>query len=168
MKRIDISTPKYPNTFAIVDDEDFESVSRFHWYVDSYGYAKNCAYMGTVRGKQLKATMSLHCLIMRPPKHMQVDHIDHNPLDCRRSKMRVCTNQENCQNQVSTKGTSSKWKGVSWDKARAKWRADIGHNYKVIYLGLFDSEEDAARAYDMAAEELFGEFGLLNFPKEAA
>ncbi|KKK49062.1 hypothetical protein LCGC14_3138870, partial [marine sediment metagenome] len=117
MKRIPLPHGK----FAIVDDEDFESVSRFKWCVSGKGYVRTMMYMGRVGGKTLNATMSLHRLILRPPRDLQIDHRNHNPLDCRRSKMRICTNQENSQNSLRQGGKSSKYKGVSSYRATAKW-----------------------------------------------
>jgi hypothetical protein len=62
--------------------------------------------------------------------------------------------------------TSSKFKGVRLEKRAGKWRAQIKINKKYIYLGLFSDEEEAARAYDLKAQELFGEYAALNFPIE--
>ena len=63
-------------------------------------------------------------------------------------------------------GSSSKYKGVSWNKARKKWEVQFKNNYKSVYLGAYTSEEEAARAYDKAVREHFGDYARLNFPEE--
>jgi len=69
--------------------------------------------------------------------------------------------------KVKSQGTTSRFKGVCWDKRSCRWRVTIVNNYKQVHVGTFDSEEDAGRAYDLKAIELFGvEFSRLNFPLE--
>ena len=148
-------------TFALVDDRDFASVSRFKWYVTSHGYARTGVHMGYLGGKKKMVYMYLHRLILRPPEGMDIDHRNHNTLDCRRANMRICTRSQNMQNQITTKGTS-KYKGVCWIKREAKWSAGIKLNARSIHIGLFDDEIEAARSYDAAARELFGEFARTN------
>ena len=92
---------------------------------------------------------------------MEIDHINGNGLDYRKCNLRVCTHQQNLQNQRIQKGVS-KFKGVCWHKASQKWMAKIKHNYKTIYLGVFNNEIDAAKSYNKKAKELFGEFARLN------
>ncbi len=95
------------------------------------------------------------------------DRIDHkNGIrdDNRFSNLRECTQQENLRNKVGNRGeTTSKYKGVYWDKSRRKWAAEAHINNKKIYLGRFENEEDAARAYDKFAVRNFGEFARGNF-----
>ena len=105
----------------------------------------------------------MHREIMHAPKGMVVDHIDGNSLNNRRSNLRLCTVSQNHQNRRRTYG-SSKYKGAWWDKRRNKWVAAITFKGKYIYLGFFDNEIDAGKAYDRKAAELFGEFAYLNFP----
>ncbi len=83
--------------------------------------------------------------------------------------MRVGTRAQNNMNRAgnrSRKGrpTTSPYKGVSWDSRKNKWVSRIGHNYKFIFLGYFDLAQDAARAYDAKAAELWGECDYQNFP----
>lgn len=107
----------------------------------------------------------MHRIIVDAPAGMVVDHINHDALDNRRANLRVCTQSQNLGNQIRKLG-SSKYKGVSWHKAAQKWHARIQKNDAHVSLGLFDSETDAARAYDSAAREHFGEFALCNFDTE--
>jgi hypothetical protein len=94
-----------------------------------------------------------------------VDHINGDPLDNRKSNLRVCTQAENLRNRRKrAKPTSSKFKGVSRHTiSRQKpWLAKIKSDGKTIYLGTFETEEQAAEAYDRAALERFGTFAHLN------
>lgn len=95
---------------------------------------------------------------MNPPEGLVVDHINGNKLDNRRSNLRICTQSQNLNGRNTNKG----YIGVSWDKFRGKWKANIGKDYQKIFLGRFDTAEEAARVYDEKAVELFGEFARLN------
>ena len=96
----------------------------------------------------------------------QIDHINGNMKDNRISNLRLATQRENQHNGFSKRGVSSTFKGVGRSKGR--WRGFIMSPSKFIHLGYFDREEDAARAYDEKAKELFGEFARLNFPKDGS
>ena len=99
---------------------------------------------------------------------MHVDHINGNPLDNRKSNLRICTNAENQRNKGVYKNNKSGYKGVHWFKRDKKWQAQIKHNNKSIHIGLYEDKEEAARAYDKKAKELHGNFKNLNFPDEWA
>lgn len=92
----------------------------------------------------------------------QVDHRDLNTLDNRERNLRPATSAQNNQNRSKFAGCSSVYKGVSWHKHKDKWQAEIMCNYQKYNLGYFMEEVDAARAYNEAAIELFGEFARLN------
>ena len=145
---------------AIVDAEDFERLKDYKWCAvmrkDEPWYAKTLNLEGNLR--------SMHRLVMNAPKGMLVDHIDHDGLNNRKSNLRICTCAQNVHNRRPCKGGTSRHKGVYWDKQHKKYRAAIGHKSKRYNLGRFDNEDDAGRAYDKKAKELFGEFAYLNFP----
>ena len=97
---------------------------------------------------------------------MMIDHINHNGLDNRRENLRICTNAENNRHRRKPKNNTSGYKGVCWDKSKKKWRARIEKDNKNIHIGYYNILEEAARAYDAKAKELFGKYAQLNFPEE--
>lgn len=157
MKKLDVSTPKYPNTFALVDDDDFERLSNHKW---SAGPRHVYRRARDSRGSRI---VLLHREIMCPPDGLVVDHIDGDPLNNQRSNLRVCTSQQNSFNVRPGAGVS-RFKGVSKHRFTDKWRAYISFNREQVHLGFFDSEEAAAVAHDMAASILHGEYARLNYP----
>ena len=96
----------------------------------------------------------------------QTDHINHDGLNNQRSNLRLATHAQNQRNQRPYLGRTSPYKGVHWFPSREKWRAQIVIANHERHIGLFGAEEDAARAYDAAAREHFGEYACLNFPDE--
>ena len=102
---------------------------------------------------------------MNPPEGFVVDHIDGNGLNNTRDNLRVVTVAENSYNRRKMiKQGTSKYKGVHRDKRTNRYRAAITFKCRVIHLGVFDKEIDAAKAYDEAAKELYREYACLNFP----
>ncbi len=144
--------PLSSGKFAMVDNEDFDKVSGINWSFSKKGDAWNAT-----KGK-------MHRFIMNASDGSVVDHINHDPLDNRRSNLRVCTQIQNMYNTKPVKGSISKYKGVSRNSVNSKWFAQICKDGKNIYLGSFDNEVDAAKARDVKAKELFGEYAYLNFP----
>ncbi len=145
--------------FAIVDAADFELLNRYKWHALKGGrtfYA---------RSQEKGRAIRMHRLITNAPKGLFVDHINHNGMDNRRANLRFCTRAENNRNSLPRRGGTSRYKGVHWCKRRKKFIATITFNRKKRVLGYFDSEIDAAKAYDKRARELFGEFVYLNFPE---
>jgi hypothetical protein len=157
MKRIDISTKKYPNTYTFVDDEDFEELNKYKWHPNSM------KTKGLYASRNEKNTcISMHRQIMNPGKQEKIDHINHNPLDNQKHNLRICTCQENNMNRSITSKNKSGYKGVSFCKRTKKWRGDIKKNGKSIPLGRYKTPEEAAHKYNKKAVEIFGEFAYLN------
>lgn len=137
---------------AIIDDDDFEKISKFKWHYE-HGYA-----MGTI-DKRKRAYM--HRFITDCPIGKVVDHVNGDTLDNRKSNLRICSQRQNAVNINKNRGTS-KFKGVTLRVDKKKWQASITVNYKSIYLGSFDTEIEAAQAYNNAALEFFGKYASLN------
>jgi len=147
---------------AIIDDQDYRRISAYKWYIGSDGYARRTSY---AKGKSKNIFM--HRQILFPHKRefdgIETDHINGNRLDNRRSNLRAATREQNQWNRKKPEtGGSSKYKGVSLHSRDNSWYAYITTNGKHKHLGSFDNEEQAARAYNIAAEELHGEFARLN------
>ena len=159
MKEIQLTKGK----IAIVDDEDFEWLSQWKWRLDSKGYAKRNQQKGEYLSHNKRGTIQMQRAIMNTPRGLDTDHINGNPLDNRKSNLRICTSQQNQFNQKAKFG-ASKYKGVSLNRGR--WRAQINIIGVKTHIGSFGTEEEAARAYDNAALNHFGEFARLNFPQE--
>jgi hypothetical protein len=153
---------------TIVSDEDIEYLNQWKWSVHADNHGGIYAWRHPrVSGKRVAVRM--HNVVVermtgKPiPEGCQVDHIDGNTLNNRRGNLRLVTPSQNCMNRRGKRGTSSSFKGVSWREDSRKWRAVITVDGKRKSLGSYDSEEEAARAYDSHAKELFGEFARLNF-----
>ena len=150
---------------ALVDDADYSWLSQWRWCA-RYSNGRWCALRSsrTENGKSYTIKMSRQILGLTYGDKRQGDHIDHNTLDNRRKNIRICTNQENNMNRMSNRNSSSQFKGVSWYERCKKWQAHIQMNRKRKHIGYFNSEKNAALAYDAAAIREFGEFAYLNFP----
>lgn len=148
---------------AKVDDEDYDRINQYKWCVfgeDHHPYAER--RIKTEKGSHLQL---MHRLVVNAPKGMVVDHINHNGLDNRKENLRICTDRENRLNsrKYNYKNSYSKYRGVTWDKKRNKWVAQIMCNRKNYNLGVFDTQIEAAMAYDVKAVELHGQYAGLNF-----
>ncbi len=155
VRRIELTWGKV----AIVDAEDFERLSSYKWCAVK---GRRNWYAKTLR--QNGMPLAMHRLITNAPKHLVVDHINHNGLDNRKENLRLCTRRQNNHNQRPRVGKTSRYKGVYWKKSAKKFVAHIHTKAKKIWLGYFTDEIEAAKAYDKKARELFGEFAYLNFP----
>lgn len=144
----------------MVDDEDFESLSNYRWYAAKSKYVYY-ARRGIWTGSKM-VLLSMHRTIMKAQPGQVVDHKDGNTLNNQKSNLRFCTYVQNNANRISKRGSGSIYKGVHWHKGSEAWRANIGVNKKQLALGSFQTEEDAARAYNTAAASIYGEFAKLN------
>lgn len=152
--------------FAMVDDEDYEWLSRFNWHVKKTRWT-NYAARNTERDKitRKQKSIKMHREILGiVDSNIDGDHIDFNGFNNQRNNLRVSTEAQNACHTRSRVGSTSKFKGVCWREMDKKWYAQISINKKVIHIGRYDSQEEAARAYDRKAIELHGEFAVLNFP----
>ncbi len=156
-----VEIPLTQGKFALIDDEDYDMVSLFKWYIIKNFNTYYAMTKVTINKKRFSILM--HRLILNAKPDELSDHKNHNGLDNRRENIRLCTQQQNCMNRKSRINTSSIYKGVYWHKRERRWRAQVKLNNKSFHLGYFYSEIFAAGVYDKKAKELFGEFARLNF-----
>lgn len=156
---------------AIVDAEDYERVAEFNWYaVPSDPPGGFYAVRGTrIGGKYRNVFMHNELLGIQSGGSLEVDHKDHDGLNNRRDNIRLVERFQNMRNRRKLTAKTSAFKGVYWKKANLIWEARIAAGVmlpsgkrKQLILGQFRSETDAARAYNDAAVEHFGEFAVLN------
>ena len=141
---------------TIVDDGDFDWLNQYRWCF-SQGYACRGIYDAKTQKTHI---IQMQRFIMNTPKGMETDHKNRNTLDNRRENLRLCNKIQNQGNRTAT--AISGYKGVYWHQKMKKWEASFCKNYKKIYIGLFEKKEDAAKAYNKAALEYYGEFARLN------
>jgi HNH endonuclease len=153
---------------AQVDDRDYALLLRLGpWHAHKGPrtfYAVHSYANGQGRGCPIGKILMHHVIMGRKYGGRDVDHADGNGLNNQRANLRWSTRSQNRANSRKQRGSSNPFKGVSFIKRLNKFQASIGHKRR--YLGVFTSADDAARAYDRAAIELYGEFACLNFPQE--
>lgn len=142
----------------IFDLDDFEKVSKYHWYEESNGYIRSS-------GKKKENRVLLHRLVMDFPEDIGIDHINHNTFDNRKSRLRIATTSQNAMNRIKGSNNTSGVTGVVWVKSRNNWKAEIKVNDKTIYLGSYDKFEDAVKARKEAEEKYFDEYSYDNSMK---
>lgn len=153
--------PLTKGLFVIVDEADHAWLSQWKWYARTgrkdYVYASR-----SIRNGKTTTIINMHNILLPTEDGYELDHINGNTLDNRRDNLRVATHQQNMWNRKPPRGTSSKFKGVSFQKATNYWKANIKINDKQKHLGCFWDEEEAAIAYNRAAKDMHGEFAKLN------
>lgn len=147
---------------AILDDEDFDRLGSQKWHAHETGPGIFYALRHSPESRAKK--LYLHREVLGVRDHRKVDHVNGNRLDCRRENLRICTLTQNQGNRRKNRTSSSRFKGVSRHRAGG-WSAQITKDYVNRKIGHYSQEEDAARAYDAAAREYFGEFARVNFPR---
>ena len=174
---IPLGGKKFPGRVAVIDSEDAGLVMKASWTAvvtdrnrDRGEEVRLVEYAATNNREGLfdgfPCRPLLHRVVMGiTDRRVQIDHVNRNGLDCRKSNLRISTQQENVFNTRPHKDSTSKYKGVFWYSSARKWRAVIVPSGKQMHLGTFSSEIDAAITYDNAAMEVFGEFAYLNFPE---
>lgn len=167
MKRIPLTYRGTSDTYALVDDEDYEVACSFVWNLfhksgAKTSYATRCVWVeGRVR------TIYLHRLLLGvTDPHVEVDHVNRDGLDNRRSNLRVCSRSQNRYNITKRAHCKSRFKGVTLTQGeRHPWRARVRCSGKVVFDARFATEVDAAMAYDAVAQRWHREFACVNFPE---
>ena len=156
-----IKTGKYRSDskrrwLVMVDNEDYEYLNQFNWHTDKYGTVSSSF------GGKGKKRMILARFLLQPKDNKEINHIDGNRLNNQKSNLRLATSSQNKINRGPRKDNQSGYKGVSWHNQRKKWTARIMISGKYKHLGLFENLIEAARSYNKAASEYYGQFAWLN------
>ncbi len=138
----------------LLDGQDVEAISEYQWSIGTHGYATS--------GSGDRQVL-MHRILTRAKDGEMVDHINRNKLDNRKANLRICSAQQNIMNREKLLSGRNPYKGVC-QTPDGLWQAQIHYNNRSIYLGRFAESCEAAKAYDTAARDLFGEFAYLNFP----
>lgn len=142
--------------FTLVDHADFDWLDQWNWQAIPSGqtfYASRARRRGEARPSTV---VLMHREIMDASNELEVDHINGDGLDNRRSNLRLVTRTENLRHRSTFRNSKSGFKGVQYNSANGKWRATLN-------LGTFDTAEEAARAYDRVIRRLFGSLAKTNF-----
>lgn len=154
--------------FALVDAQDAERVQAINWWCIPPSATSKSWYAMAEPRKGFVITM--HRFVMDAPADKQVDHRNMDGLDNRRSNLRLATQQQNICNTGLPRHNTSGYKGVTRKRTGGGkvWKAQIGVAGGMTHLGSFHTSHEAARAYDIAARQHFGEFAQTNFSEQWA
>jgi hypothetical protein len=151
---------------TIIDADNYEWLNQWKWYYDKgYAVRNETVFVNGVR-KQKRITLSR--LILNAPKDMEVDHINGDSINNTKANLRLVTDGQNARNKRKVKNKSSVYKGVSLHKGERRWHSRIMFDWKLIHLGSFEDEVNAALAYNQAALKYHGEYAKLNIIEENA
>lgn len=151
---------------TLVDDDDYDLLMQWKWFKHEGGYACRSYYPRNESGKRLFVGIKMHRIITKCPPNLQVDHINGDGLDNRKENLRVCTQHQNSLNKRKSNPETSYsiYKGVTFrkDRKERRWNAQITRNNKRKHLGYFNTEIEAALAYNAAALKFEQEFTRIN------
>jgi len=143
---------------TLVDAADYPLIAKYGWYLFVPRTGQHLKYArAKINGKEVY----LHRFLLNPPRNLDIDHKDRDELNNRRANLRLCTDSQNLGNKRIHRNNTSGYKGVYC--LYGKWRARVGDGKGGRRsLGLFTNKDDAARAYNKAALEQWGEFARVN------
>jgi len=158
MKRIRLKAGGY----AIVDDEDYAVLSRLSWHSDPTTKSIYHCYQG--KDDKTSRSMSMDYLLLpkTKSKDFRLVHINGDNLDYRKDNLEYWRTGDKLHNNKKAENKTSIYKGVYCDYKFYRWRAYITYEYKRIWIGSFKTEEEAAKAYNEKAKELYGELAYQN------
>ncbi len=142
-------------TVCWISDEDYCFLSQWSWQLDGGRASRKNGTGGSIK---------MHSVIAERMRLVgeEIDHKDRNALNNQRENLRTATHQQNLCNRSLQKNSTTGYKGVSPHRASRKFQAKIQNKGTTIFLGLHDTAEKAAMAYNRAAKRLHGEFAVLN------
>lgn len=143
--------PLSQGRFALVDASDYKWLNQWNWSA-----ANKRGILYAVRSNGGKSHIPMHREILKPAEGLEIDHLNGDGLDNRRSNLRIASRAENLRHRKTFRNNKSGFKGVTYIKTNGKWKATLN-------LGTFETPEQAARAYDEVIRKLFGRFAKTNF-----
>ena len=157
-----IRTLKVNGCEVLIDEDDYELVKQYSWHINP-----NRKDRKTVRGVVNGKKVYLHRFLLGVTnRDVLIDHINRNPLDNRKSNLRLCTPSQNQYNRGPNKNSTSRYVGVHFCNARKKFVSQICFKRKGTTIGAFDCEVEAPKARDKQAKKLFGEFAYINIKED--
>lgn len=157
-KIIKLNSEKYPGYECIVDDEDYDMLMQYNWY-PAVNSKNNTVYVDSrIKNTHIRIHRFIMLLYGHDIENKLIDHQDQNGLNNQKENLRICNHMKNAQNGKKHKDGLCVYKGISLAKNAKKYRAKITN----IHIGYFDTEKEAALAYNKKAIELFGEYASLN------
>ena len=160
---------------ALIDEEDNDLVMKYKWYSKKQNGNNFYACTFATHDDRNSKFLMMHRLVLgllgESNNHIIIDHINGNGLDNRKINLRLVTIRENNINRKKDshhrgKPCHSKYKGVTWSKSKGMWESHIGYNNKLLYLGKYENELDAAFSYNKASEIINGEYSKPNLLPE--
>lgn len=152
MKKIHLGKENY----ALVDDEDFDRVSKLCWHMDDKGYARTTFRVRLFGEKERTRAIRMHRFVLREEKGIWIDHRNRNRLDNQKNNLRICNPSLNKANGKVYKNNRLGVKGVRRQKS-GRFSARLLD----IWLGTFDTLEEASAAFKAAHEAKYGEFSAI-------
>lgn len=140
------------NLSALVDDEDFEWLSEYRWYAVEYSRVKNRFY---AKMSSRRKTL-MHRLLLNAPRELEVDHMNGNTLDNRKSNLRLATRSENARNCLVRIDSKARFKGVEYRQDKGKYSAYYTLNGEKHHIGYFDDALSASEAHKKSFSEALG------------
>ena len=161
MKEIKLNNSNFT---ALIDDEDYEKVSKYKWSKLEPKNGNTIYVIGFIN----KKVTSLHIFLLGKKEGKEIDHKDRNGLNNQRYNLRFLTQSENSRNIGIRPNNTSGYIGVSWIKKEKKYKTTIMYNGKTIHLGYYNCKIKAARVYDSVCKYHFKGIAQLNFPSDSS
>lgn len=143
---------------AKIDISDIDFIGQFNWFAFTLKNGVYAARTSSPDKNGKRYTIFMHRDLIKPDKHMLIDHKDRDGLNNQRINLRVATPAQNQYNQPLPVNNTSGFKGVCYRKDRDKWQASITINGVQKNLGLFNTAKLASNAYNNVAYSLHGPF----------